>query len=56
VWAGSTLLYRLNRSVFLLLLRYFAKRSGSDRRLGLLEQAMRDGESGRLGIHESYPL
>jgi GT2 family glycosyltransferase len=56
VWAGSSLVYWVNRSLFLMLLRHFAKRSGSDQRLGLLEQAMRDGESGRLGIHKSYPL
>ena len=56
LWAGSTLLYQLNRTVFLFLLRHVAKKNGSDQRLGLLEQAMRDGESGRLGIHESYPL
>ena len=56
IWVGSTLLYRLNRSLFLLLLRHFARKSGSGQRLDLLEQAIRDGESGRLGTHESYPL
>jgi GT2 family glycosyltransferase len=56
VWAQSTWQYNLNRSVFLLLLRYVARRSGSSQRLSLIEQAIRDGESGRLGIHESYPL
>ncbi|MGI4838694.1 MAG: glycosyltransferase [Janthinobacterium lividum] len=56
VWAKSAWQYHLNRSVFLLLLRYVARRSGSSQRLSLIEQAIRDGESGRLGIHESYPL
>ncbi|MDE1166975.1 MAG: glycosyltransferase [Pseudomonas sp.] len=56
VWAGSTWLYALNRTLFLFLLRQVAKRSGSGRRLGIIEQAISDGESGRLGLHKSYPL
>ena len=56
VWAASNWLYLLNRSLFLFLLRYVARRKGSADRLNLIEQAMRDGESGRLGMHESYPL
>jgi GT2 family glycosyltransferase len=56
VWAVSGWLYRLNRSLFLFLLRQVARRKGSLERLALIEQAIRDGESGRLGMHEAYPL
>jgi len=56
VWVASGWLYTLNRSVFLFLLRQVARRKGSLERLNLIEQAIRDGESGRLGMHESYPL
>lgn len=56
VWAASGWLYTLNRSLFLFLLRQVARRKGSLERLNLIEQAIRDGESGRLGAHESYPL
>ena len=56
VWAASSWLYYINRSLFLFLLRQVARRKGSLERLNLIEQAIRDGESGRLGTHESYPL
>jgi GT2 family glycosyltransferase len=56
IWAGSQWLYALNRSLFMFLLRQVAKRSGSAMRLSLIEQAISDGESGRLGLHKSYPL
>ncbi|MFF7706236.1 glycosyltransferase [Pseudomonas sp. NPDC007930] len=56
VWAGSGWLYRLNRGLFLFLLRQVARRKGTGQRLTLIEQAIRDGEAGRLGMHESFPL
>jgi GT2 family glycosyltransferase len=56
VWAASSWLYQLNRWVFLRLLRYFAKTTDTPQRLSLLEQAIRDGESGQLGPHAAFPL
>jgi hypothetical protein len=56
IWANSSLLYSLNRWVFFRLLRLIAKRRGAEERLGLIEQAIRDGESGVLGLNQSYPL
>ncbi|WP_397452439.1 glycosyltransferase [Pseudomonas sp. NA-150] len=56
VWASSSSLYNLNRWVFFRLLRLFARRTGTKQRLGLIEKAIHDGESGLLGLHHSYPL
>ncbi|EIK98698.1 glycosyl transferase family protein [Pseudomonas sp. M47T1] len=56
VWARWGWLYTLNRAVFMTLLRVVAWRSGSRQRLDLLQQAIADGESGRLGLHKSFPL
>ncbi|MBD1552156.1 glycosyltransferase [Pseudomonas typographi] len=56
VWAGPAWLYRLNRALFLFLLRQVARRKGTGHRLALIEQAIRDGEAGRLGMHEAFPL
>jgi hypothetical protein len=33
-----------------------AKRRGAEQRLSLIEKAIHDGESGVLGLHQSYPL
>lgn len=62
VWLSSRrprrcgLLYRLNRSLFLLQLKYFARHAGKPERLAVLLQAIADGEAGRLGIHPNFPL
>jgi len=56
IWVASPSMYRLNRWLFMRLLRHFAKKNGTSQRLGLLEQAIRDGESGQLGIHTAFPL
>ncbi|MFJ3487675.1 glycosyltransferase [Pseudomonas sp. NPDC090202] len=56
VWANSSLLYSLNRWVFFRLLRLIARRRGAEERLSLIEKAIRDGESGVLGLNQSYPL
>lgn len=56
IWASSSWLYSLNRWVFFRLLRLVAKRKGAEQRLGLIEKAIQDGESGVLGLHQSYPL
>lgn len=56
IWASSSLLYSLNRWVFFRLLRLIARRSGTQERLSLIEKAIRDGESGVLGLNQSYPL
>lgn len=56
VWARSHLLYRLNRSIFLGLLRLIAKRSNASARLALIERAIAEGETGKLGMSEAFPL
>lgn len=56
VWARSRLLYRLNRSIFLGLLRLIARRSNASARLALIERAIAEGETGKLGMSETFPL
>ncbi len=56
VWAATPWLYRLNRRIFLGLLRHIAKRRGAPQRLQLIEQAIRDGESRTLGMSPAFPL
>ncbi|WP_145145702.1 glycosyltransferase [Pseudomonas duriflava] len=56
VWATSSWVYRLNRSVFFSLLHYFAHRNAKTARLALLKQAIQDGESGALGMSKTFPL
>jgi len=56
VWAASPWLYRLNRRIFLGLLRHVAKRQSAPKRLQLIEQAIRDGESCTLGMSQTFPL
>lgn len=56
VWVGSRWLLRLNRTVFLALLRLVAHRCNAPQRLRLLERAIRDGESRALGMSEAFPL
>ncbi|MDP3842567.1 MAG: glycosyltransferase [Oxalobacteraceae bacterium] len=47
---------RINRMVYLFLLKLRAKRLSRQCRLELFLLALNDGESGRLGLHENYPL
>lgn len=56
VWAASPRLHRLNRIIFLTLLRLFARFRNSRKRLALIEQAIHDGESGVLGMSKTFPL
>jgi GT2 family glycosyltransferase len=56
VWAESPWLYRLNRAVFLLLLRWVAHRHHAGERLQLIERAIRDGEGRQLGVSTTFPL
>lgn len=56
VWAASPRLLRLNRSIFLTLLRLFARLRNTRDRLALIEQAIRDGENGALGMSKTFPL
>lgn len=56
IWAASPWLHRLNRAVFLTLLRLVARRRHSPERLALLEQAIEDGENGTLGMSKAFPL
>jgi len=56
VWAASPRLHRLNRMIFLTLLRLFARLRNSRERLALIEQAIHDGESGMLGMSKTFPL
>ncbi|MCA3182004.1 MULTISPECIES: glycosyl transferase family 2 [unclassified Cupriavidus] len=55
-WSTSGLMYRLNRFVFLRLLRLYGKRRNAGARLRLLERAIADGEASRLGFHADYSL
>jgi len=55
-WSTSALVYRLNRLVFLRLLRFYGKRRDAGARLRLLERAIADGEAARLGFHADYSL
>ena len=55
-WSTSGLMYRLNRFVFLQLLRLYGKRRNAGARLRLLERAIADGEANRLGFHADYSL
>ncbi|MCW3148895.1 glycosyltransferase [Stutzerimonas stutzeri] len=56
VWAGSPWLFRLNRRIFLYLLRHIARRRNTPERLRLIEQAIRDGETSALGMSKAFPL
>ena len=55
-WSTSTSMFRLNRLVFLLLLRFYGKRRHAAARLTLLERAIADGEAQRLGLNVDYSL
>ncbi|MCQ4264364.1 glycosyl transferase family 2 [Stutzerimonas stutzeri] len=56
VWVATPWMYRLNRWIFLGLLRHVARRRHAAQRLQLIEQAIRDGESRTLGMSQAFPL
>ncbi len=56
VWAASPRLHRLNRAIFLTLLRLVARLRNTRKRLKLIEQAIHDGENGALGMSKIFPL
>lgn len=56
IWVASPRLHRLNRAIFLTLLRLVARLRNSRERLALIEQAIRDGENGALGMNKIFPL
>lgn len=56
VWAASSRLHRLNRAIFLTLLRLIARLRNTRKRLKLIEQAIHDGENGALGMSKIFPL
>lgn len=56
VWAASPRLHRINRAIFLTLLRLVARLRNSRERLALVEQAIHDGENGVLGMSKTFPL
>lgn len=56
IWAASPGLHRLNRSIFLVLLRLVARFRNTRARLALIEQAIHDGENGVLGMSKTFPL
>ncbi len=55
-WRRSRMQYRLNRWVFLSILRCFAWRYGSHDRYALVRRAIRLGERGALGLVSDLPL
>ncbi|KLD63198.1 glycosyl transferase family 2 [Dyella japonica DSM 16301] len=55
-WVTSTLEYRINQLIFIGLLKFYAKRTGSPARLRLLMRAIRDGQASSLGIEPELPL
>ena len=53
---GNRLLRVINRTTYLVLLWLLAWAKGRRGRYRLLNQAIRDGVAGRLGLHPEYPL
>jgi GT2 family glycosyltransferase len=56
VWSRNTMIYRLNRLTYLLILRVFALRHRRIDRYNLFRRATTLGETGRLGLEDEYPL
>lgn len=56
VWSISKFEYRLNKILFIWLLKYFAARTNSSARLRLLQRAIRDGQGSTLGVEAEFPL
>lgn len=53
---GDAMVRKINRWIFLTLLRTRARMLGRQERLALLRHAIAEGEAGRLGVNESFPL
>lgn len=53
---GAAFNYWLNKSLFLLVMRYYARKLGKPERLEVLLTAIQDGEAQRLGANPAYPL
>jgi GT2 family glycosyltransferase len=52
----SSVVFGVNRIIYMSLLFLFAMASNKRERFGLLRRAVADGLSGRLGVNERYPL
>lgn len=50
------LMFTLNRWVYMAALATLARRGGQHARLAVIQQAVRDGLAGHLGVHKSFPL
>ena len=55
-WSRNAAMYQLNRFIYLLALRMFAKKNHAEARYDLFRNAITLGESGRLGFNKDYPL
>jgi GT2 family glycosyltransferase len=53
---GNALARKINRLIFLTILRTRARALRKQQRLALLRQAIAEGEAGRLGVSEAFPL
>lgn len=53
---GDAIARKINRMVFLTVLRTRARMLGRQERLALLRHAIAEGEAGRLGVSEAFPL
>jgi GT2 family glycosyltransferase len=53
---GDTLARKINRFIFLTILRTRARMLHKQTRLALLRRAIAEGEAGRLGVSEAFPL
>ena len=56
VWRTSWLEYALNSAIYMILLKYFALRSGQPQRYRLLRDAIREGRTNQLGLCDRFPL
>lgn len=52
----NRLMFALNRTVYLALVRFYAQRSGHPDRYRLIREAVADGEAGRLSVNPRYQL
>lgn len=53
---GPRLVYAVNKALFSLALRHYARRHGTQERQELIRRAVRDGEARRLGPDPAFPL
>ncbi|MGK2871944.1 MAG: glycosyltransferase, partial [Alphaproteobacteria bacterium] len=54
--AHDQLMFTLNRWVYVAALAALAQLGGQRARLAVVQQAVRDGLAGQLGVHKSFPL